>query len=92
MKLEVAKYMSLRALVDCGASNSFVRRQSLDNSKLIYIEREIPLTRMTVRLATGASVTVMERMVGISYTLKEVQYNDGFIVFDLDDIFDVILG
>ena len=51
LKLEVAKDMSLRVLVDCGASNNFVRRQSLDNDKLKYIEREIPLTRMTVRLA-----------------------------------------
>ena len=90
--LAVAKDMSLRALVDCGESNNFVRRQSLDNDKLKYIEREIPLTRMTVRLATGAPVTVMKLVVGICYTLKEVQYHDDFIVLDLDDKFDVILG
>ena len=84
--------MSLRVLVDCGASNNFVRHQSLDNSKPIYIEREIPPTRMTVRLATCASVTVMKRVVGISHTLKEVQYDDDFIVLDLDDKFDIILG
>ena len=69
-KLEVAKDMSLRSLVDCGASNNFVQRQSLDNRKLKYVEREIPPTRMTVRIATSASVTVMKRVVGISYTLK----------------------
>ena len=63
--LEVTQSMSLRALVDCGASNNFVRRQSLDNRELEYVEREIPPTRMTVRLATGASVTVMKRVVGI---------------------------
>ena len=84
--------MSLRALVDCGESNNFVQRQSLDSSKLKYIEREIPPTRMTVRLATRASVTVMKRVVGITYTLKGVQYNDDFIILDLDDKFDVILG
>ena len=39
-----------------------------------------------LRLLTGASVTVMKRVVGISYTLKEVQYDDEFIVWDLDDI------
>ena len=33
---------------------------------------------MMVRLATGASVTVMKRVVGITYTLKGVQYNDDF--------------
>ena len=45
-----------------------------------------------MRLATGASVTVMKRVVVLSYTLKEVQYDDDFIVLDLDDKFDVILG
>ena len=84
--------MSLRALVDCGASNNFVRRQSLDNSKIKYIKREIPPTRVKIRLTTGASVTVMKRVLGISYTLKEVLYDDDFIVLDLDDKFDVILG
>ena len=83
--------MSLRALVDCGASNNFVRHQSLDDSKLKFIDREIPPTRMTVCLATDASVTVMKRVVGTTYTLKEVQYDDDSIVLDLDDKFDVIL-
>ena len=92
LKLEVAKYMSLRDLVDCGVSNNFVRRQSLDKRELEYIEREIPPTRMTVRLATGEYVTVMRRVVGIFYTLKEVQCDHDFIVLDLDNEFDVILG
>ena len=49
--------------------------------------------RMTVRLATGATVTVIKRVVGIiTYTLKGVQCNDDFIVLDLDDKFDIILG
>ena len=84
--------MSLRALVDCGASNSFIRRQSLEDSRLNYVERELPLTRMMVRLATGASVTVNKRVVGIHYTLEDKQYDDDFIVLDLDDKFDDILG
>ena len=46
---------------------------------------------MTVRLAIGASVTVMKRVVGILYTLTEVQYDDEFIVLDLGDKFDIIL-
>ena len=47
---------------------------------------------MTVRLTTGASVTVMKRVVCITYTLKGVQYDGDFIILDLDDKFDVILG
>ena len=92
LKLEVTRNMSLPALVDCGTSNNFVRRQSLDNSELNYIEREIPPPRMTVRLATGASVTVLKRVVRISYTLKEFQYDDDFTVLDLDEKLDFILG
>ena len=84
--------MSLRALVDYRASDNFVQHQSLDENKINVIERKIPPTRMTVRLATGTSVIVMKRVVGITYTLKEVQYDDDFIILDLDDKFDVILG
>ena len=84
--------LSLKALVDCGASNNFIRRQSLEGSRLKYIERDNPPTRMTVRLTTGASITVMKRVVKFHYTLKDLQYADEFIVLDLDDKFDVILG
>ena len=61
---------------------------SLDDSKLTFIERDISPTWMTVRLATGASVTVMKHVVNITYTLKEVKYDDYFIILDLDDEFD----
>ena len=76
LKTEVTKDMSLRALVDCEASNNFVRRQSLDDRRLKYVERETPTTRMTVSLATGASVTVKKRVVGIDYTLEGKEYDD----------------
>ena len=92
MQIEATENMSLRALVDCGASNNFIRRQSLEDRRLKYVEREIPLTRMTVRLATGTSVTVKKRAVEIHYTLEDKRYNDDFIVLDSDDKFDVILG
>ena len=92
LKIEVTKDMSLRALVDCGASNNFVRRQSLDDRRLKYVERETPPTRMTVRLAIGASVAVKKRVVGILDTLEGKKYDDDFIVLELDDKFDVILG
>ena len=45
-----------------------------------------------MRLATGASVAVMQCVVGFHYALEDLKYNDDFIVLDLDDIFDVILG
>ena len=45
-----------------------------------------------MRLATGASVTVNKRVVGIHYTIEGKEYDDDFIVLELDDKFDVILG
>ena len=71
--LKVTKDLSLRALADCGASNNLVRRQSLEGRRLNIVEREIPPTRMTVRLATGASITVKKLVVEIHYTLKDEQ-------------------
>ena len=43
LKLKVAKDMSLHALVDGGASNNFVQRRSLDDSKHKFIECDISL-------------------------------------------------
>ena len=66
--LEMTKDLSLRALVDFGASNNFVRRQSLEHSRLKFVERVTPPTRLTVRLATGASIAEMKRVVISEYT------------------------
>ena len=46
---------------------------------------------MTVRLETGASITLMKRVVGLHYTLEGLQYDDDFIVLDMNDQFDVIV-
>ena len=92
LNLEVTKDLSLYARVDCGPSNNFVYCQSLEVRRLMFVESDIPPTRITVRLATGASITLMKRLVGLHYTLEDLQYDDDFIVLDLDDKFDVILG
>ena len=92
LELRSDKNLSLRALVDCGASNNFVRRQSLEDRRLRFVERVTLPTRLTVRLATGASIAVMKGVVEFNYTLEDLKYNDDFIVLYLDDNFDVILG
>ena len=80
LNLEVTKDLSLRALVDCGASNNFVSRQSLEDRRLKFVERFTISMRLTVRLATGASIVVMKSVVGFHYTLEDLHYNDDFIV------------
>ena len=47
---------------------------------------------MMVRLAAGASVTVMKIVVGITCILQEDQYDDEIIILDFENKFDVILG
>ena len=37
LSLELTKDLSLRALVDCGASNNFVRRQSLEDRRIRFV-------------------------------------------------------
>ena len=62
--------MSLRVLVDCGNSSNFVRRQSVEGCRLKFVSRDIPLTKIEVLLATGASINVEKHVVGIHYTLE----------------------
>ena len=73
LNLEVTKDFSPRALVDCGASNNFVCRQSLEDRRLEFVERITPPTRLTVRLATDASIRVVKHVVGFYYTLEVLQ-------------------
>ena len=47
---------------------------------------------MTVRLTTGGSMNVEICAVGIHYAFYGEQYDDVFIVLDLDDKLEVILG
>ena len=79
--------LHFRVLVDSGTSNNFVRLQSLKDRRLKLVERVTPPTRLTVRLATGASIAAMKRVVRFHSTLEDLQYNDDFIVLDLDDKF-----
>ena len=81
----MTKDLLLRALVDCGASNNFVRRQSLEDRRLKFVERITPPTRLKVRLETAASITLVKRVVGFHYTLEDLKYNEDFIVLNLDD-------
>ena len=87
LNLEVTKDLSLHALVDCGASNKSFRRQSLEGRRIKFVERDIPPRRMTVRLETGVSIRLTKLVVGLHYTLEDLQYDDDFIVLDLNEMF-----
>ncbi|KAG3141259.1 hypothetical protein PC128_g25011 [Phytophthora cactorum] len=57
---------SLRALVDLGASNNFVRQQSVP--KLTFEDVDTPRSVLEVRLATGAAVRTEKRVVLVHFS------------------------
>ncbi|KAG4225239.1 hypothetical protein PC116_g26320 [Phytophthora cactorum] len=81
---------SLRALVDSGASNNFVRQQSLP--KLNFEDVDTPRSVLEVRLATGATVRTEKRVVRVRFSYKHRVFVENLIVLDLDDKFDLVLG
>ncbi|KAG3052075.1 hypothetical protein PI125_g26207 [Phytophthora idaei] len=90
LKIRSKRENSLRALVDSGASNNFVRQQSL--SKLNFEDVDTPRSALEVRLATGATVRTEKRVVRVRFSYKHRVFVENLIVLDLDDKFDLVLG
>ncbi|GMF44951.1 unnamed protein product [Phytophthora fragariaefolia] len=87
LKVNSKRERSLRALVDCGASNNFVQLQSLE--RLDFEEVELLLE---VRLATGVVVRTEKRVVRVCFSYREKKFVGELIVLDVDDKFDMVLG
>ncbi|KAG2776281.1 hypothetical protein Pcac1_g13148 [Phytophthora cactorum] len=90
LKIRSKRENSLRALVDSGASNNFVRQQSLP--KLNFEDVDTPRRVLEVRLATGATVRTEKRVVRVRFSYKHRVFVENLIVLDLDDKFDLVLG
>ncbi|GMF47078.1 unnamed protein product [Phytophthora fragariaefolia] len=90
LKVNSKRERSLGALVDCGASNNFVRLQSL--ARLDFEDVELPRSLLEVRLATGVVVRTEKRVVRARFSYEEKKFVDELIVLDLDDKFDMVLG
>ncbi|KAE9303168.1 hypothetical protein PR003_g22076 [Phytophthora rubi] len=90
LKVNSKREKSLRALVDCGASNNFVRLQSL--ARLDFEEVVMPRSLLEVRLATGVVVRTEKRVVRVRFSYRKRTFVDELIVLDLDDKFDMVLG
>ncbi|KAF1313487.1 Pol protein, partial [Globisporangium splendens] len=89
-KVKVDGYSEpLRALVDTGASNNFVRTQVARRQGL-----DLPISNkeMIVRLANGSKVTMPKRVLRMAIECDDFRGEDEFIALDLDDKFDLILG
>ncbi|KAF1318387.1 putative retroelement, partial [Globisporangium splendens] len=81
----------LRALVDTGASNNFVRNEAIVRHKVPMPDANEDKT-MIVRLANGSTVKMPKRVVRLAIKCEDFRGEDEFILLDLDDKFDLILG
>lgn len=80
----------LCAILGTGASNNFVRAQSL--SKIAYKAVSLPYSQLSVRLATGTAVKIKKQIARICFSYGINDCEDDFIILDLDEKFDVIHG
>ncbi|KAG6613822.1 reverse transcriptase [Phytophthora cinnamomi] len=61
-------------------------------SRLDFEEVDTPRSLLEVRLATGAIVKTEKRVVNVRFSYKQQVFVEHFIVLDLDDKFDVVMG
>ncbi|KAE9190674.1 hypothetical protein PF002_g24710 [Phytophthora fragariae] len=80
----------LRALLDSGAKNNFVRASCLSILPAGVPVRDLP-GDVAVKLADGKPRRVARRELSLPYTFDGFHSNDNFIVFDMNYAFDCIL-
>ncbi|KAE9020140.1 hypothetical protein PR001_g13674, partial [Phytophthora rubi] len=90
LKVNSKREKSLRVLVDCGASNNFVRLQSL--ARLDFEDVVMPRSLLEVRLATVVVVRTERRVVRVRFSYRGKKFVIELIVLDLDDKFNMVLG
>ena len=80
-------------LIDSGASGNYVRRRSLEESQQ-YAEmlQKHEGDVITVRLATGARVTVPKVPLNLGVKFLDFDSIERWLVLDLDMRYDLILG
>ncbi|GMF47629.1 unnamed protein product [Phytophthora fragariaefolia] len=89
-RVDIGHARFLRALVDCGASNNFVRLQSL--ARHDFEEVKLPRSLLEVRLAMGVVVRTEKRARTTRFSYEGKKFVDELIVLGLDDKFDMVLG
>ncbi|GMF45057.1 unnamed protein product [Phytophthora fragariaefolia] len=90
LKVNSKRENSLRALVDCGASNHFVRLQRL--ARLYFEEVEVPRSLLKLRLATSVVVRTEKRVVRARFSYIVKMFMDDLFALDVDDKFDMVIG
>ncbi|DAZ96887.1 TPA: hypothetical protein N0F65_008848 [Lagenidium giganteum] len=81
----------LRALLDTGASNNFVRPGG-GSSGLPYEEPSSSGSQLVVRLANGTTTRCVKQSVRLMLNFGSCSNVDSFIVLEMEKKFDLILG
>ncbi|ETW05299.1 hypothetical protein H310_04252 [Aphanomyces invadans] len=86
---------AFRVLVDCGASENYARRTSIQGNPSIFadaVRRADPHASVRVKMADGKVVSSPKILVDLHVTLEGFSSMESFFVIDLDDRWDLILG
>ncbi|KAG4235385.1 hypothetical protein PC116_g16469 [Phytophthora cactorum] len=82
-----------RVLIDSGASGNYARRSTLEGSQQYAQALEVQTRdNISVRLATGALVTVSKVSVDLGVKFLDFDSVERCLVLDLDSRYDLILG
>ncbi len=83
----------LKLLIDCGATENFVRRDTVQRDSLLAARVVHAPERFAVRLATGQLVQMNKKSyIDLSLNFSGFECDIRFVVLDMDDRYDLILG
>jgi hypothetical protein len=83
--------VKLRALLDTGASENIIREALVKKLGLTQFVRSSN-KRLVIRLATGAKCVIKGALVHLDISLQGFRSNETFVVLDMDDKYDIIVG
>ncbi|GMF43601.1 unnamed protein product [Phytophthora fragariaefolia] len=85
----------MTVLIDSGASFNFATKASVARNNALYasaLEASKSNTNVSVRLATGSIVSTRKVTIPLSVKFDDFNSIEPFIVLDMDDRYDLILG
>ncbi|GMF57355.1 unnamed protein product [Phytophthora fragariaefolia] len=85
----------MTVLIDSGASFNFATKASVAKNNALYasaLEASKSNTNVSVRLATGSIVSTRKVTIPLKVRFDDFDSVEPFIVLDMDDRYDVILG
>ncbi|GMF23251.1 unnamed protein product [Phytophthora fragariaefolia] len=85
----------MTVVIDSGASFNFATKASVPRNNALYasaLEASKSNTNVSVRLATGSIVSIRKVTIRLSVKFDDFNSIEPFIILDMDDRYDLILG